>query len=210
MSDERDVFANRRAKMESWLQEAGGYVSNFRRDQLAAQLHATYADADKAQLEAVGGTARIAGRVMLRRVMGKASFVSVQDRTGAIQAYVSKNALGDEAYQAFTDLCEIGDIVGIAGVMMRTNKGELTVDAREFHLLNKTLRPLPEKFHGLTDQELRYRQRYVDLIVNEAPREVFKARSNSVSALREFFAARDYLEVETPMMHSIPGVSTSR
>ena len=210
MSDERDQLATRRAKMEQWKAASGGYANDFRREHLAAELHERFADADKSALEAAGESTAVCGRVMLRRVMGKASFVTLQDMSGQIQCYLAKDSLGEEAYGGFTDLWEIGDIVGVRGTMMRTNKGELTVDAREIQLLNKTLRPLPEKFHGLTDQEIRYRQRYLDLLMNADSREVFNTRSRVVQRIREFFAARDYLEVETPMMHSIPGGATAR
>jgi lysyl-tRNA synthetase class 2 len=173
-------------------------------------LHGKYADADKAQLEELAESTAVCGRVMLRRVMGKASFISVADVSGQIQCYLSKGDLGEEAYAAFNDLWDIGDIVGVRGLMMRTNKGELTVQAKEIVLLNKTLRPLPEKFHGVTDQEIRYRQRYLDLMMNESSRNVFRTRSQVIQRLRDFFNARDFLEVETPMMHSIPGGATAR
>ncbi len=210
MSDDRDILANRRAKMEQWLDGGAGYANDFRRQDLAVQLHDRYADADKAELERLQETTAVCGRVMLRRVMGKASFITLQDVSGQIQCYLSKGDLGDEVYGAFTDLWEMGDIVGVRGTLMRTNKGELTVQASEIQLLNKTLQPLPEKFHGVTDQEIRYRRRYVDLIVNEDSRRLFQVRSQIVQSIREFFTARDYLEVETPMMHAIPGGATAR
>ncbi|MEM7079883.1 MAG: lysine--tRNA ligase [Pseudomonadota bacterium] len=209
-SEDRDILATRRRKRDAWLQQAGSYVNNFSREATAADLHERFAEADKAQLEARGESTAIAGRVMLRRVMGKASFITVQDVSGTIQCYLAKNDLGDEAYGAFNDLWEIGDIVGVRGVMMRTNKGELTVHAKEIVLLNKTLQPLPEKFHGLSDLETRYRQRYVDLIMNDTTRDVFRARSNIIARIRQFFLGRAYLEVETPMMHPIPGGATAR
>ncbi len=210
MSDERDILANRRAKMEQWLDSGAGYANDFRRQDLARDLHDKYADADKAELERLQETTAVCGRVMLRRVMGKASFLTLQDASGQIQCYLSKGDLGDDVYGAFTDLWEMGDIVGVKGTLMRTNKGELTVQASDIQLLNKTLQPLPEKFHGVTDQEIRYRRRYVDLIMNEDSRRLFKVRSQIVQIIREFFTARDYLEVETPMMHSIPGGATAR
>jgi lysyl-tRNA synthetase class 2 len=142
--------------------------------------------------------------------MGKASFITLQDVSGQIQCYLAKNNLSDEAYEAFTQHWEMGDIVGVHGVLMRTNKGELSVQAGEIVLLNKTLQPLPEKFHGLTDQETRYRQRYVDLISNPDSRRLFQTRSKIIHNLRQYFVEHDYLEVETPMMHSIPGGATAR
>ncbi len=210
MSDDRDILANRRAKREKWLADGAAYANDFRREHLAAELHDKYVDADKAALEELGAQTAVCGRVMLRRVMGKASFITLQDGSGQIQCYLSKGDLGDDVYARFTDLWEMGDIVGVRGDLMRTNKGELTVQAREIVLLNKTLQPLPEKFHGVTDQEIRFRQRYLDLIVNEDSRKLFRTRSQIVQKIREFFGARDYLEVETPMMHTIPGGATAR
>jgi len=208
--DERDVLQNRRAKMDAWLAKSRVYRNDFRRQDLAAELHKRFADHDKPALAELGARTAVAGRVMLRRVMGKASFVTLQDVSGQIQCYLTKNDLGEEAYEDFSQFWEMGDIVGVRGTLMRTNKGELSVHADEVVLLNKTLQPLPEKFHGLTDQEMRYRQRYVDLIVNEDTRGVFRTRSLVMQTLRDFFDQRDYLEVETPMMHSIPGGATAR
>ncbi len=210
MSDERDLLLNRRQKRDTWLERAGSYRNEFRRENLAGDLHSKFVDADKAALEAAGEPAAVAGRVMLRRVMGKASFVTLQDVSGQIQCYLSKNDLGDEQYSEFTDLWDIGDIAGVKGVMMRTNKGELTVQASEIVLLNKTLRPLPEKYHGVTDREIRYRQRYLDLIMNEQSRDVFRVRSQIVHEIRSYFVNAGYLEVETPMMQTIPGGATAR
>lgn len=209
MSEERDELANRQAKRQQWIEQTGGYANDFRRAHLAAELHAQYADADKAALEEAAAPTAVSGRIMLRRVMGKASFITLQDTSGQIQCYLSKNDLGED-YAAFTELTDMGDIVGVRGRMMRTNKGELTVHAEEVQLLNKTLRPLPEKFHGVSDQEIRYRQRYLDLMTNDDTRSVFQQRSRIVQKIREFFVGRDYLEVETPMMHSIPGGATAR
>jgi lysyl-tRNA synthetase class 2 len=210
VTDENDIVANRREKLARWQAADGGYPNDFRRDSLAADLHATYADVDKAQLEVDAVPAAVAGRVMLRRVMGKASFITLQDVSGAIQCYLRKDDLGEEAYAQFDDLWDIGDIVGVRGTLMRTNKGELTVAATELVLLNKTLQPLPEKFHGLTDQEVKYRRRYVDLMMNADSRELFRKRSKIVQHIRDFFLDRQYLEVETPMMHAIPGGATAR
>ena len=210
MTEERDSLVNRRNKMTAWLESVGSYVNDFRREHLAQQLHNTYADMDKATLEADANPACVAGRVMLRRVMGKASFITITDRSGQIQCYLAKNDLGELAYQQFDKLWDIGDIVGVRGIVMRTNKGELTVKAQDIVLLNKTLRPLPEKFHGVTDQEIRYRQRYLDLITNDQSRQLFRLRSQIVQRIREYFTELDYLEVETPMMHGIPGGATAR
>ena len=210
MSEERDVLLNRRAKKQAWLEKSKFYPNDFRRLALAAELQDQHVDKDKAALAEAGIRTAVAGRVMLRRVMGKASFVTLQDVSGQIQCYLTKNDLGEEAYKDFSQLWEMGDIVGVSGSLMRTNKGELSVQADDVVLLNKTALPLPEKFYGLTDQEIRYRQRYVDLIMNEDTRGVFRTRSTVMQTLREFFNQRDYLEVETPMMHSIPGGATAR
>ncbi len=209
MSEDRDILQARHAKMATWIKRTGGYGNDFRRSHTSTDLQALCGDEDKATLEAQQRPAAVAGRIVLRRVMGKASFITLQDVDGQIQCYLSKNDL-DDAYAAFTELTDMGDIVGVEGVMMRTNKGELTVHAHKFVLLNKTLKPLPEKFHGVSDQEIRYRQRYLDLITNPGSREVFRTRTLIVQKIREFFIGRRYLEVETPMMHSIPGGATAR
>ena len=196
--------------MQSWQAAAGSYPNDFRRQDLASDLLARHVDDDKAALAEAQVATAVAGRIMLRRVMGKASFITLQDVSGQIQCYLAKDNLSEEAYAGFTQHWEMGDIVGVRGVLMRTNKGELSVQAQEIVLLNKTLQPLPEKFHGLTDQETRYRQRYVDLMTNADSRKVFQARSQIVHNIRQYFVEHDYLEVETPMMHSIPGGATAR
>ena len=210
MSEDRDILANRRSKHATWAGSGKPYRNDFRREALAAELHQRFADQDKASLAEMAVTTAVTGRVMLRRVMGKASFVTLQDSSGQIQCYLTKNDLGDAEYEQFNQLWEMGDIVGVHGKLMRTNKGELSVHAQSIVLLNKTMLPLPEKFHGVTDQEIRYRQRYLDLIANEESRQVFRTRSRVVQRIREFLNARDYMEVETPMMHSIPGGATAR
>ena len=151
----------------------------------------------------------IAGRMMSKRVMGKASFANIQDRDGRIQVYVSRNDLGDEAYADFKKM-DIGDIVGIKGFVFKTKTGELSVHAYELILLSKSLKPLPEKFHGLTDTEIRYRQRYVDLIMNEDVKETFKKRSAIIREIRNFLAGRDFMEVETPMLVENAGGAAAR
>lgn len=211
MTDENDIIANRRVKAGRWLEATGGvYPNAFRRGAHAAELHALAADKDKEALEAEAIPAAVCGRVMLRRVMGKASFITLQDVSGQIQCYIRKNDVGEEAYAAFNDLWDLGDIVAVNGTLMRTNKGELTVHAERIELLNKTLQPLPEKYHGLTDTETKYRQRYVDLMMSEDSRRVFRIRSSIIAAIREFFLAEDFMEVETPMMHTIPGGATAK
>jgi len=210
MTDENEIISNRREKAATWLRSTGSYPNRFRRDSEAAALHALAADKDKAALEAEAIETAVCGRVMLRRVMGKASFITLQDTSGQIQCYIRRDDVGESAYEDFEKLWDLGDIVGVRGTLMRTNKGELTVHAREIELINKTLRPLPEKYHGLTDQETKYRQRYLDLIMSEDSRRTFRVRSQIIAAIREFFLARDFMEVETPMMHAIPGGAAAR
>jgi lysyl-tRNA synthetase, class II len=207
--EHHDVQEVRRTKRDAWLSSAKVYPNDFRREATAAALHQIAEGKDKAALSELGLTTRVCGRLMLRRVMGKASFVTLEDVSGRIQCYITQDGLG-AAYDEFREWWDIGDIVGVSGTLMRTNKGELTVEATAIRLLNKTLRPLPEKFHGLTDTETRYRRRYLDLIMNEDARRVFAVRSELVRMLREFFTSRSFMEVETPMMHPIPGGATAR
>ena len=202
---ERDALKVRRQRHDQWRAAGGAFANDFRPEAVSAALQAEYGDWDKAKFDANPVATAVAGRVMLRRVMGKASFITLEDGGGRIQCYLTRDGLGAEAYQAFRDLWDIGDIAGVRGRLMKTNRGELTVAAEEAMLLNKSLRPLPEKFHGLSDTETRYRQRYLDLIMNEPVRRTFAVRSQIVRDLRAFFVERDFLEVETPMMHVIPG-----
>ena len=202
---ERDALKVRRQRHDQWRAAGGAFANDFRPEAVSAALQAEYGDWDKAKFDANPVATAVAGRVMLRRVMGKASFITLEDGGGRIQCYLTRDGLGAEAYQAFRDLWDIGDIAGVRGRLMKTNRGELTVAAEEAMLLNKSLRPLPEKFHGLSDTETRYRQRYLDLIMNEPVRRTFAMRSQIVRDLRAFFVERDFLEVETPMMHVIPG-----
>ncbi len=210
MSNERKVADSRRAKHRHWLAAGGAYANGFRRESEAQALQSRFEGHDQAALEAQPESTAVAGRIMLRRVMGKASFVTLQDVSGRIQCYLTRDDLGTAAYDAVRAIWDIGDIVGVRGRLMRTNRGELTVRASEVALLNKTLQALPEKFHGLADREIRYRQRYLDLIVNESSRQVFETRSRVVQQMREFFVQRRFLEVETPMMHTIPGGALAR
>ncbi|HET7096485.1 MAG TPA: lysine--tRNA ligase, partial [Casimicrobiaceae bacterium] len=207
--DENQIIAERRAKLASVRSLGQAFPNDFRRTALAGDLHARYDAKSNEELEARGIDVTVAGRMMLKRVMGKASFAAVQDMTGRIQLYVTADALGADTHDAFKHW-DLGDIVGASGHVFKTRTGELSIKASSIRLLAKAIRPLPEKFHGLSDQEQRYRQRYVDLITNPATLEVFKRRSQIVQAIREFFVARGYLEVETPMMHSIPGGAAAR
>ena len=210
MTEENDMIRHRREKLAALRAAGEPFPNDFRRTAYAADLQAKYGEVVKEELEASKVDVSVAGRVMLRRVMGKASFFTLQDSSGRIQCYLRREQIGDEAYHAFERLWDIGDIVGVIGTLFRTNKGELTVEGHTARMLAKSVRPLPEKFHGLTDQETRSRQRYLDLMMNEETRALFQTRSAVIQAIRSFFVARGYLEVETPMMHPIVGGAAAR
>jgi lysyl-tRNA synthetase class 2 len=207
--DENRLIAERRAKLAKLRESGIAYPNDFSPDARAADLHAEYDEQDQDTLTALGKVVRVAGRMMLKRVMGKASFATLQDASGRIQIYLDRGALGEEAYTAFKQW-DIGDILGVEGTVFKTNKGELSVHASQARLLSKSLRPLPDKFHGVADQELRYRQRYVDLIMTEATRRTFEARSKAVGAIRQHMLDAGFLEVETPMLHPIPGGAAAK
>jgi lysyl-tRNA synthetase class 2 len=207
--DENQLIAERRAKLADLRQRGPAFPNDFRRRDLAADLHAAHGTMSKEALESDRPRARVAGRMMLKRVMGKASFATLQDMSGRIQIYVSNDVTGADAHDEFKRW-DLGDIVGVEGTLFRTNKGELTIHASQLRLLAKALRPLPEKFHGLADQEQKYRQRYLDLIASPEAREVFVTRTRLIQALRQFLNERGYLEVETPMMQPIPGGAAAR
>ncbi len=210
-ADENPLIAERRAKLMALREKGIAFPNDFRRADYSADLQAEFADAERwtaEALEASGGRVQIAGRLMAKRVMGKASFAQLQDMGGRIQLYLTANDL-DDSYDAFKGW-DVGDILGVSGTLTRTRTGELSVKADGLRLLTKSLRPLPDKWHGLADVEQRYRQRYVDLIVTPEAREVFVRRSKIVSAMRGWLDARRFLEVETPMMHYIPGGATAK
>jgi len=207
--DENQIIAERRQKLARLREAGNAFPNDFRRRDLAGDLHGNHDAKSKESLEAEKPEACVAGRMMLKRVMGKASFATLQDMSGQIQIYINNDVTGAEVHEAFKHW-DLGDILGVEGRVFKTNKGELSIHAAKLRLLSKSLRPLPEKFHGLTDMEQRYRQRYVDLIVNPESRRVFEVRSKLVQAMREFFVARGYLEVETPMMQPIPGGAVAR
>ncbi|MCM2327185.1 MAG: lysine--tRNA ligase [Lysobacter sp.] len=208
-ADENQIIAERRAKLARLREKGNAYPNDFRRGHLAADLQAAHGAATKEDLEAAPPRACVAGRMMLKRLMGKASFATLQDMSGRIQVYVKADALGPEAYEDFKHW-DLGDIVGAEGTLFRTRTGELTIEVTSIRLLAKSLRPLPDKFHGLADMEARYRNRHLDLIVNPESRDTFIKRSRLVQAIREFFVARGYLEVETPMLHPIPGGAAAK
>ncbi|MEN2900201.1 Lysine--tRNA ligase [Mannheimia haemolytica] len=177
---------------------------------LAKDLHAQYDAVEGETLKEQNIQVKVAGRIMLKRVMGKASFFTIQDVSGAIQLYVARDNLSDSVYEEKVSLWDLGDIVGVEGALFKTKTGELTVRCSEVQLLTKSLRPLPDKHHGLTDLETRYRQRYLDLISNEESRRTFMIRSQVVSGIRKFFLERDFIEVETPMLQVIPGGAAAK
>jgi len=210
MSEENEIIDQRRSKLKE-LREQGHnpFANDFSVDATGNEVHLAHADHDKEALESVETVYRVAGRIMAKRDFGKAAFAQIQDRTGRFQIYVAKNIVGDESFDLFRKF-DLGDIVGVVGRPFRTKTDELSLRAESIQLLTKSLLPLPEKWHGLTDVETRYRQRYLDLMVNQDVRDVFKKRSKIVSLIREFMVDRDYLEVETPMMHPVAGGATAK
>lgn len=208
--DENKLIAERRGKLAQMREEHPiAFPNDFRREHHAMELHEKYGSWDKEKLQEEGIKVSIAGRMMAQRVMGKASFAQLKDVSGIMQVYVARDALPEGDYAKFKKW-DIGDIVGAEGMMFRTGKGELSVKVTSIRLLTKSLRPLPEKFHGLSDQETRYRQRYLDLIINDQSRVTFQLRSQIIQHIREFMTHRSFLEVETPMMQAIPGGATAR
>lgn len=208
--NENDLIAQRRQNLKELRKTGNAYTNQFKRDSLALDLHAQHENKSKEELEGESIKVAVAGRMMSRRIMGKASFAHIQDMSGKIQLYVRHDDLADGVYNDGFKKWDIGDIIGATGTIMKTNKGELSIHVDSIELLTKSLQPLPEKFHGLTDQEIRYRQRYVDLIMNEETRNTFKIRSRVIEFLRSYLKNENYIEVETPMMHVIPGGATAR
>ncbi|MEO1957863.1 MAG: lysine--tRNA ligase [Methylophilaceae bacterium] len=216
--DESHVITERRDKLKALRETAKAtntatFPNDFKPEHQAAALHAQYDALDKETLDPQAIPAVVAGRMMLKRVMGKASFATIQDGTGRIQLFINKQNLTDEnseaIYEAFKHW-DLGDIVGAKGAMFKTKTGELSIKVSELRLLTKSLRPLPEKYHGLSDKEIKYRQRYVDLITSEETRDTFKARAKVMSAIRSFMTGNEFLEVETPMLHPIPGGASAK
>ncbi len=208
-STEAQLIAQRRAKL-ALLREAGqAYPNDFRRDALAGDLHEQFKDATAEELVEKNVRVSVAGRMMTQRVQGKTSFANIKDMSGQIQLYVKRDDLPEDVYPAFKKW-DLGDILGASGVVFRTQRGELSILVDHLRLITKSLRPLPEKFHGLTDLEARYRQRYIDLIMNDESRRVFEVRSKAIECIRGFLHQRGYSEVETPMMQVIPGGATAK
>ncbi len=206
--DESEVYHIRKQKLVELRAQGFDFPNTFRREHLATELMKSYSEVEKEDLATQKIKVSVAGRIVLRRIMGKASFFHIQDVSGRIQIYIRANDL-PEVYEQFKHW-DLGDIVGVKGELFQTNTGELTVNAEFIELLTKSLRPLPDKFHGLADQEVKYRKRYVDLIANEESRKTFLIRSHLIQAIRQFMDKHAYLEVETPMMHAIPGGAVAR
>lgn len=204
-----DLIEQRRTKLAEWRQKGLAYPTDFHRDALAANLHKQYSEKTEPELEAHPISVKVAGRMMTRRLMGKASFTHIQDMSGKIQLYIRQDDVTPEVYEEFKQW-DLGDIIGVEGHMFKTKTGELSVKVHKIYLLTKALRPLPDKFHGLTDQETRYRQRYLDLIANEETRRTFIMRSHITNVIRQFLQERDFLEVETPMMQVLAGGAAAK
>ncbi len=207
--DENEQIAQRRAKLARLRESGNAFPVDFRRNVMAGELHAEYDALDNETLEANPRRVKVAGRMMRRRIMGKASFAHIQDMSGQIQLYIQRDVVSPEVYRAFKDW-DLGDIIGAEGVLFKTRTGELSIKVEEIRLLTKALRPLPDKYHGLVDQEMRYRQRYLDLIMNEVARETFRIRTAIIDYIRRFLIERGFLEVETPMMQVLPGGAAAR
>ncbi len=208
--DEQVQIKQRREKLNALREETIAFPTDFRRDVIAGELLANYGDKSKEALEQEPIRVKLAGRLMTRRIMGKASFAHIQDMSGKIQLYVTRDTLPEGFYNTQFKKWDIGDIIGVEGILFKTKVGELSVRVDAIRLLTKALRPLPEKFHGIADQEIKYRQRYLDLIMSDESRQTFIIRSQIISYIRQFLTARQFMEVETPMMQTIPGGATAR
>jgi lysyl-tRNA synthetase class 2 len=207
--DENHIIAERREKLAQLRKNGVAFPNDFVPTHHASDLHEHYGEISKEHLAEKNITVKVAGRMMLKRVMGKASFATVQDRTGQIQFYINDADAGTDAHNAFKHW-DMGDFIAAEGVMFKTNKGELSILVKDLRLLSKSLRPLPDKFHGLSDQEMKYRQRYVDLIVSPETRQTFLARSKAMSSIRHHMQDAGFMEVETPMLHPIPGGAAAK
>ena len=202
--NEHRLISERRRKLKDLKDTSEAYPNDFQRTSLSIDIFRSYNDLDKKEIEEASKEVSLAGRLMSKREMGKSSFAHIQDDSGSIQLFINTKYINEEAFKLFKT-CDIGDIVGIKGLVFKTKTGELSIKVKAFRLLTKSLRPLPEKFHGLKDKELRYRQRYVDLIMNNDVKKTFITRSNILRDIRSYFDSHGFLEVETPMMQSLPG-----
>jgi len=208
--DLNEIMAQRLAKLDAMRDKGQAFPNDFRRDSISDDLHARYDDKTKEELEELAVEVSIAGRMMMRRIMGKASFATVQDMGGRIQVYVTRDNLAEGFYNTEFKKWDLGDIVGAKGVLFKTQTNELSVKVSDIRILTKALRPLPDKFHGLADTEACYRQRYLDLIANENSRKTFILRNKIVNAIRQYLNDRDFMEVETPMLQAIPGGAAAK
>ncbi|MEJ2610366.1 MAG: lysine--tRNA ligase [Candidatus Thiodiazotropha sp.] len=208
--DENKLIAQRREKLQQLRENSVAFPNDFRRNSMAGELHAEYDEKSVEELGAQKLRVTLAGRMMSLRDIGKVSFAHLQDMSGQMQLFVQRDALEEGFYKSQFKKWDIGDIIGAEGVLFKTKTGELSVKVDKLRLLTKALRPLPEKFHGLSDQETRYRQRYVDLIMNKKSRETFRLRTRTVQFIRNYLDSRGFMEVETPMMQVIPGGATAR
>ena len=208
--EENKLIAQRREKLDVLRENGNAFPNDFRRDSMAADLQAHYSEKTKEELEELGQRVSIAGRMMAKRIMGKASFSILQDMSGQIQLFLQRDSLPEGVYNDGFKKWDVGDVVGAEGVMFKTQTGELSIKVDEVKLLTKSLRPLPGKFHGLTDTETRYRQRYLDLIMNQEVKDTFKMRTKIIAFIRNYFDGHDFMEVETPMMQIIPGGAAAK
>lgn len=209
VEDENRYIAQRREKLTQLREQGQAYPNHFRRADFAQNLHDQHAALSREVLQQKSIAVTLAGRMMFKRVMGKASFAQLQDMSGSMQIFVQRDAIGEAGYESFKH-SDIGDIFGVSGVLFQTKTGELTIKVKSLELLTKSLRPLPEKFHGLTDQEQKYRQRYIDLIMNQESRRVFTIRTQTINFIRQYLTTAGFVEVETPMMQVIPGGAAAR
>ncbi len=207
--DHHDLMAERKAKLDELRKQGQAFPNDFKRDAFAADLHAQYGSMEKEPLAEKDVVVKVAGRIMLRRLMGKASFTTINDMTGSIQIYLKSTELPEDQYEAFKKM-DLGDIIAAEGRVFKTNTGELSIHATQVQLLTKALRPLPDKYHGLSDVEAKYRQRYLDLIANEKSRETFQIRTKTITAIRDYLVSQRFLEVETPMMQVLPGGAAAK
>ncbi|WP_424191598.1 lysine--tRNA ligase [Ampullimonas aquatilis] len=207
--DENQILAERRAKLATLREQGIAYPNDFVPQHKAADLQTRYSAFSKEELEPMNVHVVVSGRMMLKRLMGKAAFATIQDASERIQLYISKDITGEAALEAFKHY-DLGDILGAEGKLFKTRTGELTVEVTALRMITKSLRPLPDKFHGLADQEIKYRQRYVDLIVTKETRNTFIARTKAISSIRKHMADAGFMEVETPMLHAIPGGAAAK
>ena len=205
-----EILAQRLSKLDAMREKGQAFPNDFRRENISDELHKLYEDKSKEELEALAVEVSIAGRMLTRRVMGKASFATIQDMGGRIQVYVSRDNLQEGFYNTEFKKWDLGDIVGAKGVLFKTQTDELSIKVSEIRILTKALRPLPDKFHGLSDTESCYRQRYLDLIANETSRKTFILRNKIVTAIRNYLNERQFMEVETPMLQAIPGGASAK